>query len=105
MPILRINQQPGDAPNRYRIDVSAVDVPNFQPQSGSRQIEFESPCTIPKPTRRPWWRPCMVSADFLVLFGRVCHEYQYIIVRLVTHSWMSHTSRHYRPLPDRWSAA
>lgn len=40
MPILRINQQPGSAPNHYRIDVSAVDVPGFQPPSFSRPIEF-----------------------------------------------------------------
>jgi hypothetical protein len=40
LPILRINQQPGDAPNRYRIDVGAVDVPHFQPQSFNRPIEF-----------------------------------------------------------------
>jgi hypothetical protein len=31
--------------------------------------------------------PLYGGADFLVLFGRICHEYQCVIVRLVTHSW------------------
>ena len=39
MSILRINQHPTGAPNRYRVDVSA-EVPNFQPPSFSRDIEF-----------------------------------------------------------------
>jgi hypothetical protein len=72
--------------------------------SSTRRVAI-SPCTITKPTRRPWWRPSMVRVDFVALFGRIRHEYQCIIVRLVTRSWMSHTSRHYRPLADRWSAA
>jgi hypothetical protein len=40
VPILRINQQAGGVANRYRIAVSAVDVPGFQPSSFSRSIEF-----------------------------------------------------------------
>jgi tetratricopeptide (TPR) repeat protein len=40
VPILRINQHPGGAPNHYRVDVSAVEIPNFQPQSFSRTIDF-----------------------------------------------------------------
>jgi tetratricopeptide (TPR) repeat protein len=40
VPILRINQQSGAAPNTYLIDVEAVDVPNFQPSSFSRPIQF-----------------------------------------------------------------
>src|SRR5205085_9492220 len=40
MPTLRINQQPGGAPNRYRIDVSASDVPGMAPPSFDREIEF-----------------------------------------------------------------
>ena len=39
MSVLRINQHPGGAPNRYRIDVSA-EIPRFQPPSFSRDIEF-----------------------------------------------------------------
>ncbi len=39
MPVLRINQHPTGTPNRYRVDVSA-EVPNFQPPSFSRDIEF-----------------------------------------------------------------
>jgi hypothetical protein len=46
-----------------------------------------------------------LRVEFVALFDRIRHEYQCIIVRLVTRSWMSHTSRHYRPLADRWSAA
>ncbi len=40
VPILRINQYPGSAPTRYRVEVSAGDIPNFQPQSVSCEIEF-----------------------------------------------------------------
>src|SRR5262245_11747400 len=40
MAVLRINQQPGSAPNRYRIDVSAADVPSFRPTRFSQEIEF-----------------------------------------------------------------
>jgi len=39
VPVLRINQHPTGTPNRYRVDVSA-EVPNFQPPSFSRDIEF-----------------------------------------------------------------
>ena len=38
MPILRINQHPGAAENRYRIEVSAEDIPGLQPQSRSTEI-------------------------------------------------------------------
>ena len=31
MPVLRINQQRGDAPHRYRIEITATDIPNFAP--------------------------------------------------------------------------
>jgi hypothetical protein len=41
MPVLRINQHPGGAPNRYRIDVSATDIPGFQASSFSNDIAFE----------------------------------------------------------------
>jgi tetratricopeptide (TPR) repeat protein len=40
VPILRVNQHPGCAANHYRIDVSAAEVPGFQPPSFSRDIEF-----------------------------------------------------------------
>ena len=40
MPILRVNQQPGTAPNLYRIEVSASEIPGFQPPSFSREIQF-----------------------------------------------------------------
>jgi hypothetical protein len=40
VPILRINQHPVSAPNRYRIEVSATDIPNFEPANVSREIEF-----------------------------------------------------------------
>lgn len=41
MPILRINQQPGGAPNHYRIDVTASNIPGVQPLNFSTDIEFE----------------------------------------------------------------
>ena len=41
MPILRINQQHGDAPHRYRIEITATDIPNFAPLQFSRDIAFE----------------------------------------------------------------
>lgn len=40
VPILRINQQPGGTPNRYRIDVSAGDLPGFQPLNFTTEVEF-----------------------------------------------------------------
>jgi hypothetical protein len=40
MPTLRINQHPGRAENRYRIEVSAEDIPGFQSPSLSTEIEF-----------------------------------------------------------------
>src|SRR5258708_28814904 len=40
MPVLRINQQHGDAP-RYRIEITATDIPNFAPLQFSRDIAFE----------------------------------------------------------------
>ena len=40
MPTLRINQQPGSGENRYRIELSAQDVPGFQPDTVDRDIEF-----------------------------------------------------------------
>ena len=40
MPILRVNQQPGTAPNLYRIEVSASEILGFQPPSFSGEIEF-----------------------------------------------------------------
>ena len=41
MPTLRIDQHPGSAANRYRIEVAAEGVPNFQPQSLTLEIAFE----------------------------------------------------------------
>jgi hypothetical protein len=41
VPTLRINQQRGDAPHRYRIEITATDIPNFAPQQFSRDIAFE----------------------------------------------------------------
>src|ERR1700732_4488438 len=41
MPVLRINQQRGDAPHRYRIEITATDIPNFATQQFSRDIAFE----------------------------------------------------------------
>src|SRR5262249_52204911 len=41
MPILRINQQRGDAPHRYRIDITATEIPNFQQLQFSCDIGFE----------------------------------------------------------------
>src|SRR5437899_5653914 len=40
MPVLRINQHHGDAPHRYRIEITATDIPNFAPLQFSRDIEF-----------------------------------------------------------------
>ncbi len=40
MPTLRIVQHPGSAENRYRIEVSAEDIPGFQPQTLSTEIAF-----------------------------------------------------------------
>jgi tetratricopeptide (TPR) repeat protein len=41
VPVLRLNQQPLEAPNRYRIDVVATDIPGIQSLSFSRDITFE----------------------------------------------------------------
>jgi hypothetical protein len=41
MPVLRINQQHGDAPHRYRIEITATDIPNFAPLQFGRDIAFE----------------------------------------------------------------
>jgi hypothetical protein len=41
MPVLRINQQHGDAPHRYRIEITATDIPNIAAQQFSRDIAFE----------------------------------------------------------------
>lgn len=41
MPVLRINQQRGDAPHRYRIEITATDIPNFAPLQFGRDIAFE----------------------------------------------------------------
>jgi tetratricopeptide (TPR) repeat protein len=41
VPTLRINQQRGDAPHRYRIEITATGIPNFAPQQFSRDIAFE----------------------------------------------------------------
>ena len=41
MPVLRINQQRGDAPHRYRIEITATDIPNFGTLQFSRDIAFE----------------------------------------------------------------
>src|SRR5262245_30041683 len=41
MSVLRINQQRGDAPHRYRIEIAASDIPNFAPLQFSRDIVFE----------------------------------------------------------------
>jgi len=41
MPVLRINQQRGDGAHRYRIEITATDIPNFAPLQFSRDIAFE----------------------------------------------------------------
>jgi tetratricopeptide (TPR) repeat protein len=41
VPLLRINQQPGGAPNRFRIDVEATGIPGRSKDTFSREIEFE----------------------------------------------------------------
>jgi len=41
MPVLRINQQRGDAPHRYRIEITATEIPNFQQLQFSCDIGFE----------------------------------------------------------------
>src|SRR5580704_11425506 len=41
MPVLRVNQQRGDAPHRYRIEITATDIPNFVPLQFSRDIAFK----------------------------------------------------------------
>jgi len=41
MPVLRIAQQRGDAPHRYRIEVVATDIPNFGTLQFSSEITFE----------------------------------------------------------------
>jgi hypothetical protein len=42
MPVLRINQQRGDAPHRYRIEITATDIPNFAPQQFSETSPLNS---------------------------------------------------------------
>jgi hypothetical protein len=41
MPVLRIAQQRGDAPHRYRIEITATDIPNLPPLQFGRDIAFE----------------------------------------------------------------
>jgi tetratricopeptide (TPR) repeat protein len=41
VPVLRINQHPGGAPNQYRIEVEATDVPGLARLAFSRDISFE----------------------------------------------------------------
>jgi hypothetical protein len=41
MPVLRIVQLRGDASHRYRIEITATDIPNFAPLQFSRDIAFE----------------------------------------------------------------
>jgi len=41
MPVLRINQQRGDAPHHYQIEITATEIPNFAPLKFSRDIAFE----------------------------------------------------------------
>jgi hypothetical protein len=41
VPVLRINQQRGDAPHRYRIEITATDIPGYAPLQLSRDIAFE----------------------------------------------------------------
>ena len=41
MPVLQIDQQPGSAPNRYRISVNATEIPDRAPLSFDTDIEFE----------------------------------------------------------------
>jgi len=38
VPVLRINQQRGDAPHRYRIEITATDIPGYAPLQLSRDI-------------------------------------------------------------------
>ena len=40
MPVLRIHQHPGGAENRYRIEVTAEDIPGFQTQTLATEIDF-----------------------------------------------------------------
>jgi hypothetical protein len=41
MPVLRIAQQRGDAPHRYRVEITATDIPGLLPLQFSRDIAFE----------------------------------------------------------------
>ncbi|MEA2883132.1 MAG: hypothetical protein QOH32_2388 [Bradyrhizobium sp.] len=41
MPVLQINQQPGGAPNRYRISISATEIPDRAALSFATDIEFQ----------------------------------------------------------------
>jgi hypothetical protein len=41
VPVLRINQQRGDGPHRYRIEITATDIPNLAQRQFSRDIAFE----------------------------------------------------------------
>jgi hypothetical protein len=41
VPVLRINQQRGDAPHRYRVEVSTTEIPGLASQQFSRDIRFE----------------------------------------------------------------
>ena len=41
MPVLRIAQQRGDASHRYRIEITATDIPRFAPMQFSSDIAFE----------------------------------------------------------------
>jgi CHAT domain len=52
MPALRIAQQRGDAPNRYRIEITATDIPNFAPLQISSDIAFE---LTPQDSERIRW--------------------------------------------------
>ena len=42
MPVLRIAQQRGDAPHRYRIEITATDIPNFASPQFSSDITLSS---------------------------------------------------------------
>jgi hypothetical protein len=40
VPILRINQQRGDGPHRYRIEITVTDIPGLAQQQFSHVIAF-----------------------------------------------------------------
>jgi hypothetical protein len=54
VPVLKINQYAGGAPHRYRIDITAENIPGLAPQSFSREITFD---LTPQDGERIRWYP------------------------------------------------